>query len=151
MVGKGGFGSVYKGRLRPENKVVAVKRLEGVSQGEDEFWAEVSMICRVNHMNLVRMFGFCAEGKHRLLVYQYVENGSLDKFLFTHNSNSSSSSSMVLDWKKRLQIAVGDAKGLAYLHEECLEWILHCNVKPQTFFWTTSLEPKSRTSNWQSW
>ncbi|XP_057855226.2 putative receptor protein kinase ZmPK1 [Cryptomeria japonica] len=133
MVGKGGFGSVYKGRLRPENKVVAVKRLEGVFQGEDEFWAEVSMICRVNHMNLVRMFGFCAEGKHRMLVYEYVENGSLDKYLFTHNSNSSSSisSSMVLDWKKRLQIAIGAAKGLAYLHEECLEWILHCDVKPQ--------------------
>ncbi|XP_057824518.2 putative receptor protein kinase ZmPK1 [Cryptomeria japonica] len=125
IVGKGGFGTVYKGCLLPENKVVAVKRLEGVSQGEDEFWAEVSMIGRVNHINLVRMFGFCAEGKHRLLVFEYVENGSLDKHIFTQNS------SMILDWKKRLQIAVGTAKGLAYLQEECLEWILHCDVKPQ--------------------
>ncbi|GLJ04671.1 hypothetical protein SUGI_0000990 [Cryptomeria japonica] len=136
IVGKGGFGTVYKGCLLPENKVVAVKQLEGVSHGEDEFWAEVSMIGRVNHINLVRMFGFCAEGKHRLLVYEYVENGSLDKHIFTQNS------SKVLDWKKRLQIAVGTAKGLAYLHEECLEWILHCDVKPQNILLDEQFQAK---------
>ncbi|GLJ05007.1 hypothetical protein SUGI_0009300 [Cryptomeria japonica] len=124
-VGKGRFGSVYKGFLLPENKVVAVKRLEGVSQGEDEFRAELNMISRVNHMNLVRMFGYCAEGKHRLLVYEYIENGSLEKYLFTQDS------SRVLDWNTRFQIAVGTARGLAYLHEECLEWILHCDIKPE--------------------
>ncbi|GLJ04687.1 hypothetical protein SUGI_0001300 [Cryptomeria japonica] len=125
MVGKGGFGSVYKGVLVPENKVVAVKRLEGVFQGEEEFWAEISAIERVNHMNLVRMLGYCAEGKKKLLVYEYVENGSLDKYLFTQEP------SKVLDWSKRFQVAVGTARGLAYLHEECLEWILHCDIKPQ--------------------
>ncbi|XP_057829245.2 putative receptor protein kinase ZmPK1 [Cryptomeria japonica] len=124
-VGKGGFGSVYKGLLLPENKLVAVKRLEGVSQGEDEFRAELSMIGRVNHMNLVQMLGFCAEGDQRLLVYEYVEKGSLDNYLFTHDS------SRVLDWNNRFQIAMDTARGLAYLHEECLEWILHCDIKPE--------------------
>ncbi|GLJ05017.1 hypothetical protein SUGI_0009490 [Cryptomeria japonica] len=124
-IGKGRFGSVYKGLLLPENKVVAVKRLEGVSRGEDEFRAELSMIGRVNHMNLVTMFGYCAEANHRLLVYEYVENGSLGKYLFTQDS------SRVLDWNTRFQIAVGTARGLAYLHEECLEWILHCDIKPE--------------------
>ncbi|GLJ05006.1 hypothetical protein SUGI_0009280 [Cryptomeria japonica] len=124
-VGKGGFGTVYKGLLHPENRVVAVKRLEGVSQGEDEFRAELNMIERVNHMNLVQMIGYCAEGKQRLLVYEYVENGSLDNYLFTQDS------SKVLDWSKRFQIAVDTARGLAYLHEECLEWILHCDIKPE--------------------
>ncbi|GLJ05030.1 hypothetical protein SUGI_0009750 [Cryptomeria japonica] len=124
-VGKGRFGSVYKGLLLPENKVIAVKRLESVSQGEGEFRTELSLIGRVSHMNLVRMFGYCAEAKHRLLVYEYVENGSLDKYLFTQDS------SRVLDWNTRFQIAVGTARGLAYLHEECLERVLHCDIKPE--------------------
>ncbi|XP_057829240.2 putative receptor protein kinase ZmPK1 [Cryptomeria japonica] len=124
-VGKGGFGSVYKGLLLLDNKLVAVKRLEGVSQGEDEFRAELSMIGRVNHINLVQMLGYCAEGDQRLLVYEYVENGSLDNYLFTQDS------SRILDWNKRFQIAVDTAKGLAYLHEDCLEWILHCDIKPE--------------------
>ncbi|GLJ05018.1 hypothetical protein SUGI_0009500 [Cryptomeria japonica] len=124
-VGKGRFGSVFKGLLLAENKVVAVKRLERVSQGEDEFWADLRTVGRVNHINLVRMFGYCVEAKHRLLVYEYVENGSLDRYLFTQDS------SRVLDWNTRLQIAVGTAKGLAYLHEECLERVFHCDIKPE--------------------
>ncbi|XP_059064151.1 putative receptor protein kinase ZmPK1 [Cryptomeria japonica] len=124
-VGKGGFESVYKGLLLPKNKLVAVKRLEGVSQGEDEFRAELSMIGRVNHINLVQMLGFCAEGDQRLLVYEYVEKGSLDNYLFTHDS------SRVLDWTNQFQIAVDTARGLAYLHKECLEWIFHCDIKPE--------------------
>ncbi|KAH9295819.1 hypothetical protein KI387_039407 [Taxus chinensis] len=127
VIGKGGFGTVYKGTLLPGNKMVAVKRLEGVFQGEEEFWAEVKVIGTVHHMNLLRMVGFCAERKHRLLVYEYVQNGSLDSYLFSHNEDRRKA----LDWRKRFQIAVGTAKGLAYLHEECLEWILHCDVKPQ--------------------
>ncbi|XP_057855722.1 putative receptor protein kinase ZmPK1 [Cryptomeria japonica] len=130
---KGAFGSVYKGVLADE-KVVAVKRLEGVSQSEEQFWAEVSMIGRVHHMNLVRMYGFCAEGHHRLLVYEFVENGSLDKHLFT--------GSEPLGWKERFAVAVGTAKGLAYLHEECLEWILHCDVKPQNILLDGKFSPK---------
>uniref|UniRef100_A0A0C9S462 Receptor-like serine/threonine-protein kinase n=1 Tax=Wollemia nobilis TaxID=56998 RepID=A0A0C9S462_9CONI len=136
IVGKGGFGTVYKGLLLPDNKMVAVKRLEGVSHGEEEFWAEVSMIGRVHHINLVRMLGFCAERKNRLLVYEYVENGSLDNYLFAHDSTR------FLEWKKRLQIAVGTAKGLGYLHEDCLEWILHCDIKPQNILLDKQFCPK---------
>lgn len=132
-LGEGGFGSVYKGILADE-KVVAVKQLEGVSQSEDQFWAEVSIIGRVHHMNLVRMFGFCAEGHHRLLVYEYVENGSLDRHLFTEGES--------LGWKERFMIAMGTAKALAYLHEECLEWILHCDVKPQNILLDRNFSPK---------
>eukprot|EP00253_Pinus_taeda_P011010 PITA_11010 len=134
-LGEGGFGTVYKGVL-PDGEVVAVKQLEGVSQGHEQFWAEVSMIGRVHHMNLVRMVGFCAERNHRLLVYEYVENGSLDKYLFAESDDR------VLGWKERFGIAVGTAKGLAYLHEECLEWILHCDIKPQNILLDMTFCPK---------
>ncbi|GLJ04997.1 hypothetical protein SUGI_0009000 [Cryptomeria japonica] len=85
-------------------------------------------------MNLARMFGFCAEGHHRLPVYEIVENGSLDKYLFTESE--------ALGWKEKFAIVVGTAKGLAYLHEECLEWILHCDVKPQNILLDEKFCPK---------
>ncbi|GMN47717.1 hypothetical protein TIFTF001_016886 [Ficus carica] len=133
-VGKGGFGSVYKGTLE-DGRVVAVKRLEGILQGNSEFWAEVSVIGNINHRNLVKLWGFCAEDEHKLLVYDYVENSSLDKFLF-------SASPPTLGLEQRYKIAVGTAKGLSYLHEECLEWVLHCDVKPQNILLDDQLEPK---------
>ncbi|KAL7197425.1 hypothetical protein ACSBR2_020043 [Camellia fascicularis] len=83
-------------------------------------------------MNLIEMWGYCAEGKHRLLVYEYMEHGSLADNL----------SSNTLDWQKRFEIALGIAKGLAYLHEECLEWVLHCDVKPQNILLDTNYQPK---------
>eukprot|EP01018_Ginkgo_biloba_P041203 Gb_32123 [translate_table: standard] len=92
------------------------------------------MIGRVHHMHLVRMFGFCAEGDHRLLVYEYVANSSVEKYLFSEDR--------VLDWDKRFKIAVGTAKGRAYLHEECLEWILHCDIKPQNILLDNDFSPK---------
>lgn len=116
-IGKGGFGTVYRGIL-DGGRVIAVKRLEGVLQGDVEFWAEVSTLGRINHRNLVKLWGFCAENEHKLLVYEYVENGSLDKILLKNSTS-------VLGWDQRYNIAVGTAKGLAYLHEECLEWVLH--------------------------
>ncbi|KNA15643.1 hypothetical protein SOVF_096260 [Spinacia oleracea] len=94
VIGRGGFGTVYKGILEDE-RVVAVKKLENVVQGEDEFWAEVSTIGKINHMNLARMWGFCSERKHKLLVYEFVENGSLDRHLF--------STKTVLGWKERIR------------------------------------------------
>ncbi|XP_058106429.1 putative receptor protein kinase ZmPK1 [Magnolia sinica] len=130
-IGRGGAGVVYKGVLS-DQRVVAIKRLEGINQGEAEFLAEVSTIGRINHMNLIQMWGFCAEGKHRLLVYEYIEHGSLDDNLF---SNS-------LDWEKRFEIAIGTAKGLGYLHEECLEWVLHCDIKPQNILLDSDYMPK---------
>ncbi|QCE04666.1 putative receptor protein kinase ZmPK1 [Vigna unguiculata] len=133
-IGRGGGGTVYKGVLS-DDRVVAIKRLHEVAnQGESEFLAEVSIIGRLNHMNLIGMLGFCAEGKYRLLVYEYMENGSLAQNL--------SSSSNVLDWTKRYNIALGTARGLAYLHEECLEWILHCDVKPQNILLDSDYKPK---------
>ncbi|XP_029130122.1 putative receptor protein kinase ZmPK1 [Cajanus cajan] len=130
-IGRGGGGVVYKGILS-DQRHAAIKRLYEAKQGEGEFLAEVSIIGRLNHMNLIEMWGYCAEGKHRLLVYEYMENGSLAQKL----------SSNTLDWSKRYNIALGVARVLAYLHEECLEWILHCDIKPQNILLDASYEPK---------
>ncbi|CAL5383783.1 unnamed protein product [Camellia sinensis] len=130
-IGRGGHGVIYKGIL-PDHRIAAIKRLNEANEGEAEFLAEVSTIGRLNHMNLIEMWGYCAEGKHRLLAYEYMEHGSLDKNL---RSNE-------LDYDKRFNIAVGIAKGLAYLHEECLEWVLHCDVKPQNILLDTNYQPK---------
>eukprot|EP01018_Ginkgo_biloba_P021453 Gb_26758 [translate_table: standard] len=81
MMGQGGFWTVYRGVLG-DCKVVAVEWLEGVCQSEEKFWEEVSMIGGFHHMHLVHMFGFCVEGDHRLLIYKYVANGYLEKYLF---------------------------------------------------------------------
>ncbi|XP_047332004.1 putative receptor protein kinase ZmPK1 [Impatiens glandulifera] len=133
-IGKGGFGTVYKGVL-DNGRVVAVKRLEGVVQGEAEFWAEVSIIGKLNHRNLVKLWGFCVDDDQKLLVYEYMENGSLDRFLFSNLSTS-------LGFDKRYNIALGTAKALSYIHEECLEWVLHCDVKPQNILLDDQLEAK---------
>ena len=134
-LGKGGSGTVYKGALE-DDRQVAVKKLENVKQGKEEFQAELSVIGRINHMNLVRIWGFCSEGSHRLLVSEYVENGSLANILFNDKNN------IFLDWKGRFNIALGVAKGLAYLHHECLEWVIHCDVKPENILLDENLEPK---------
>uniref|UniRef100_A0A2K1Y3F6 Receptor-like serine/threonine-protein kinase n=1 Tax=Populus trichocarpa TaxID=3694 RepID=A0A2K1Y3F6_POPTR len=130
-IGRGAGGVVYRGMLS-DHRIAAVKRLNDAYQGEAEFQAEVSTIGKLNHMNLTEMWGYCAEGKHRLLVYKYMEHGSLAEQL---SSNS-------LGWEKRFDIAVGTAKGLAYLHEECLEWVLHCDVKPQNILLDSNYQPK---------
>ncbi|XP_031375847.1 putative receptor protein kinase ZmPK1 [Punica granatum] len=131
-IGRGGSGTVYKGNLG-DGREVAVKRLGDVHHGEDFFWAEVSTIGKINHMNLARMWGFCAEGRNRLLVYEFVKNQSLDRHLFGPN---------LLRWKDRFRISLGTAKGLAYLHHECLEWIIHCDVKPENILLDPDFEPK---------
>ncbi|WVZ25299.1 hypothetical protein V8G54_003843 [Vigna mungo] len=110
--GEGGFGCVYKGCL-PDGKIVAVKQLRaGSGQGEREFKAEVDIISRVHHRYLVSLVGYCVSEQQRILIYQYVPNGTLHHHL--HGSGMP-----VLDWVKRLKIAIGAAKGLAYLHEDC--------------------------------
>ncbi|XP_018820750.2 putative receptor protein kinase ZmPK1 [Juglans regia] len=130
-IGRGAGGIVYKGVL-PDNRVVAIKLLNESNQGEGEFLAEVSIIGRINHINLIEMWGYCVEGKRRLLVYEYMEHGTLSQNLSSH----------ALDWKKRFDIAAGTAKGLAYLHEEFLEWVLHCDVKPQNILLDSNYQPK---------
>lgn len=124
-LGSGGFGTVYKGEL-PNKAIVAVKRLEGIEQGERQFHMEVATISSTHHLNLVRLIGFCSEGRHRLLVYEFMKNSSLDTFLF-----ASSEQSRMLDWDKRFGIALGTARGVTYLHEECRDCIVHCDIKPE--------------------
>ncbi|CAN6190740.1 unnamed protein product [Urochloa humidicola] len=135
-LGSGGSGTVYKGVLDDERKV-AVKKLNDVIQGEQEFRSELSVIGRIYHMNLVRKWGFCAEKTHRILVSEFVENGSLAKALFDKQRLSP-----LLLWKQRCNIALGVAKGLAYLHHECLEWIVHCDIKPENILLDEDFEPK---------
>ncbi|KAJ9558419.1 hypothetical protein OSB04_013033 [Centaurea solstitialis] len=131
-IGRGGASIVYKGRLS-DNRIAAIKRLNVTSHhGEAEFQAEISTIWRVNHMNLIETWGYCAEGKHRLVVYEYMENGSLAENLKNGK----------LDWATLLDIATGTAKGLAYLHEESLEWVLHCDVKPHNILLDANYSPK---------
>ncbi|KAG5234617.1 G-type lectin S-receptor serine/threonine-protein kinase [Salix suchowensis] len=130
-LGRGGFGSVFKGVL-PDRTGIAVKRLDNLSQGKREFLAEVETIGSVHHFNLVRLIGFCAEKSYRLLVYEYMSNGSLDSWIFKKSQTSS------LDWKTRKKIIIDIAKGLAYLHEECRQTIIHLDIKPQNIL----LDPK---------
>ncbi|KAK4797041.1 hypothetical protein SAY86_029367 [Trapa natans] len=131
-IGRGAAGTVYKAIL-PSGQVAAVKQLNEASlQGEDEFLAEVSMIGKLNHMNLIEMLGYCAEGKHWLLVYEYMTHGSLADNL----------SKRAFNWNKMFDIAIGAARGLTYLHEECLEWVLHCDVKPQNILLDSNYQPK---------
>ncbi|KAF8658360.1 hypothetical protein HU200_059408 [Digitaria exilis] len=141
VIGSGGSGVVYKGILE-DDRVVAVKVLRNVLQSEQEFQSELSVIGRIYHMNLVRMWGCCSEGKHRILVSEHIENGSLAKMLFDDREETPSDATVVLGWNQRFQIALGVAKGLAYLHTECLEWIIHCDMKPENILLDKDLEPK---------
>ncbi|MBA0776237.1 hypothetical protein Gotri_011256, partial [Gossypium trilobum] len=111
VIGEGGFGCVYKGQL-PGGKIVAVKQLKiGSGQGEREFRAEVEIISRVHHRHLVSLVGYCIANDHRLLIYEFISNSNLERHL--HDTGLS-----VLEWAKRVKIAIGAAKGLAYLHED---------------------------------
>ncbi|XP_062231031.1 G-type lectin S-receptor-like serine/threonine-protein kinase At2g19130 [Phragmites australis] len=133
-LGGGGFGSVYKGVLS-DSTTIAVKRLDGASQGEKQFRAELSSIGLIQHINLVKLIGFCCEGDTRLLVYEYMLNGSLDAHLFKSNV-------VVLNWNSRYQIALGVARGLSYLHQSCHECIIHCDIKPENILLDASFIPK---------
>ncbi|XP_029118301.1 G-type lectin S-receptor-like serine/threonine-protein kinase At1g34300 [Elaeis guineensis] len=123
-LGAGGFGAVYRGDLA-NRTVVAVKQLEGIEQGEKQFRMEVATISSTHHLNLVRLIGFCSEGRHRLLVYEFMKNGSLDSFLFCRESSGK------LNWATRFSVAIGTARGITYLHEECRDCIVHCDIKPE--------------------
>ncbi|KAE9607896.1 hypothetical protein Lal_00040016 [Lupinus albus] len=122
VIGEGGFGCVYKGWLH-DGRAVAVKQLKaGSGQGEREFQAEVEIISRVHHKHLVSLVGYCIFEQQRMLIYEFLPNGTLHHHL--HGSEMP-----VLDWSKRLKIAIGAAKGLAYLHEDCSQKIIHRDIK----------------------
>ncbi|XP_022938264.1 proline-rich receptor-like protein kinase PERK1 [Cucurbita moschata] len=122
LLGQGGFGYVHRGVL-PNGKEVAVKQLKvGSGQGEREFQAEVDIISRVHHKHLVSLVGYCITGSQRLLVYEFVPNNTLEFHL--HGKGRPT-----MDWQTRLRIALGSAKGLAYLHEDCHPKIIHRDIK----------------------
>ncbi|XP_076959012.1 G-type lectin S-receptor-like serine/threonine-protein kinase At1g34300 [Bidens hawaiensis] len=124
-LGSGGFGKVYEGIIS-NNKQVAAKVLNGNSnkQIDEQFIAEVSTVGRTHHFNLVRLYGFCFESSLIALVYEFMVNGSLDNHLFKGNKG------VMIGFDKLHEIAVGTARGIRYLHEECAQRIVHYDIKP---------------------
>ncbi|KAL2931615.1 Cysteine-rich receptor-like protein kinase 25 [Bienertia sinuspersici] len=136
ILGKGGFGVVYKGILA-NGQAVAVKRLSNASgQGIREFKAEACLAAKLQHRNLVKVYGFCLEGREMLLVYEFVPNKSLDRFLFDANRGA------YLNWGIRHKIIVGIARGLVYLHEDSCPKIIHRDLKPSNILLDGEMNPK---------
>ncbi|KAL6330005.1 hypothetical protein AAG906_039920 [Vitis piasezkii] len=133
-LGEGAFGSVFKGTL-PNSAAIAVKKLKNLMQEEKQFRTEVRSMGTIQHANLVRLRGFCAKASKRCLVFDYMPNGSLESHLFQRDSKT-------LDWKTRYSIAIGTARGLAYLHEKCRDCIIHCDIKPENILLDTEFNPK---------
>ncbi|KAJ9167819.1 hypothetical protein P3X46_019412 [Hevea brasiliensis] len=135
LLGQGGFGYVHRGVL-PNGKEVAVKQLKaGSGQGEREFQAEIEIISRVHHKHLVSLVGYCITGSQRLLVYEFVPNNTLEFHL--HGKGRPT-----MDWPTRLKIALGSAKGLAYLHEDCHPKIIHRDIKAANILLDYKFEAK---------
>ncbi|XP_021899951.1 receptor-like serine/threonine-protein kinase SD1-7 isoform X2 [Carica papaya] len=135
-LGEGGFGAVYKGNL-PQDRVVAIKRLsEKSSQGLEEFMNELKLIANLQHKNLVRLIGCCVKNGEKLLVYEYMPNRSLDKFLFDPNEKR------ILDWNKRFQIIEGIAQGILYLHKHSRLKVIHRDLKASNILLDGEMNPK---------
>ncbi|KAM0945873.1 putative protein kinase RLK-Pelle-DLSV family [Dioscorea sansibarensis] len=135
-LGEGGFGPVYKGVLNNGTEI-AVKRLSKKSkQGAIEFENEVKLIAKLQHRNLVRMLGWCAEREEKLLIYEYLPNKSLDALLFDSEKRAQ------LDWNRRLQIIGGIARGLLYLHEDSLLKVIHRDLKASNVLLDNKMAPK---------
>ncbi|CAL5080956.1 unnamed protein product [Urochloa decumbens] len=147
-LGQGGFGPVYRGRLK-DGRDVAIKRLAaGSRQGAREFRNEATLLSRVQHRNVVNLIGYCARGaEDKLLVYEYVPNESLDKILFAPASGHSSSNSYrsrraELTWPRRHEVVVGVARGLLYLHEDAHTPIIHRDIKASNILLDDRWVPK---------
>ncbi|XP_024628376.1 putative receptor-like protein kinase At4g00960 [Medicago truncatula] len=135
-LGEGGFGPVYKGTL-PDGREVAVKRLsETSSQGSEEFKNEVIFIAKLQHRNLAKLLGYCIEGDEKILVYEYMPNSSLDFHLFNEEKHKH------LDWKLRLSIINGIARGLLYLHEDSRLRVIHRDLKASNVLLDDEMNPK---------
>ncbi|KAG6626034.1 hypothetical protein I3843_15G016700 [Carya illinoinensis] len=123
QLGKGSFGTVFKGALSNGQRKIAVKKLEKVvAEGDVEFKNEMRSVGRTNHRNLVRLLGYCHDGFNRLLVYEYMSNGTLSDYLFK--------SEIKPNWEERIKISLNIARGILYLHEECETHIIHCDLNP---------------------
>ncbi|KAH1035670.1 hypothetical protein GYH30_055591 [Glycine max] len=137
-LGQGGFGSVYKGKL-PDGRYVAVKILSELKDNGEDFINEVATISRTSHINIVNLLGFCCEGSKRALVYEFMSNGSLEKFIFEENVVKTDRQ---LDCQTIYHIAVGVARGLEYLHQGCNTRILHFDIKPHNILLDENFNPK---------
>ncbi|KAH9294711.1 hypothetical protein KI387_038299, partial [Taxus chinensis] len=136
FLGKGGFGCVYKAKFH-DGFCAAVKKLnENRKQGENEFQSEVELMSRVRHPNLVSLLGFCAYGETRLLVYEFMQNGSLEDQIHGPSHGSA------LTWSLRLKIALDVARGLEHLHEHCDPSIIHCDLKSSNILLDASYNAK---------
>ncbi|KAJ0983488.1 hypothetical protein J5N97_011743 [Dioscorea zingiberensis] len=137
ILGEGGFGFVYKGRLR-DGEEIAVKRLNKNSvQGLEEFMNEVMLIAKLQHRNLVRLLACCIEGGERMLAYEYMPNKSLDVFLFGKSKDGE-----VLDWQTRFKIIMGIARGLLYLHQDSRLRVIHRDLKASNILLDGEMNPK---------
>ncbi|KAL0372559.1 UNVERIFIED_CONTAM: Proline-rich receptor-like protein kinase PERK9 [Sesamum calycinum] len=135
LLGEGGFGYVYKGILA-DGRDVAVKQLKiGGGQGEREFRSEVEIISRIHHRHLVSLVGYCIYESRRLLVYDYVPNNNL--YFHLHAEDRP-----LLDWATRIKIAVGAARGIAYLHEDCHPRIIHRDIKSSNILLDNNFEAR---------
>ncbi|KAG2281030.1 hypothetical protein Bca52824_052250 [Brassica carinata] len=134
VVGKGGFGTVYRGTLC-DGRSVAVKILKDSKSNGEDFINEVASMSKTSHVNIVDLLGFCSEGSKRAIVYEYLENGSLDKFI-------SNKTPVDIDWMTLYRIALGVARGLEYLHHGCKTRIVHFDIKPHNVLLDDNLCPK---------
>nr|XP_048326035.1 rust resistance kinase Lr10-like [Ziziphus jujuba var. spinosa] len=133
-LGEGGYGTVYKGKLR-SGRFVAVKMLGKSKANGQEFINEVATIGRIHHVNVVQLVGYCVERSKRVLIYDYMSNGSLDKYIFSQEVTS-------LDYKKMCEISLGIACGIEYLHQGCNMQILHFDIKPHNILLDKNFTPK---------
>ncbi|XP_048327202.2 PR5-like receptor kinase [Ziziphus jujuba] len=138
IIGKGGFGCVYKGTL-PNGRLVAVKLLKDSKSNGEDFINEVASIGRTSHINIVTLLGFYYDRNKRALIYDFMPNGSLDKFIFNQEDGSTT---RCLEWKTLHEIALGVARGLEYLHRGCNTRILHFDIKPQNILLDKDFCPK---------
>ncbi|XP_060185192.1 rust resistance kinase Lr10-like isoform X2 [Lycium barbarum] len=136
-LGEGGYGCVYKGKLN-NGSLVAVKVLKESKGGGEEFINEVASISRTSHINIVSLVGFCFEGKNRALLYDFMPNGSLEKFIY----DAKSGTNRQLEWHKLYDISLGIARGLEYLHRGCNTRILHFDIKPHNILLDADFCPK---------
>ncbi|KAK7275278.1 hypothetical protein RIF29_16389 [Crotalaria pallida] len=137
-LGQGGYGGVFKGKLHDE-RLVAVKLLNKSKGNGEEFMNEVASISRTSHINIVTLLGFCFEGSKRALVYEYMSNGSLEKFIYETNPMTVDNQ---LNCEQLYQIAIGVARGLEYLHRGCNTRIYHFDIKPHNILLDENFCPK---------
>ncbi|KQK09288.1 rust resistance kinase Lr10 [Brachypodium distachyon] len=137
-LGQGGFGAVYRGKF-PDGREIAVKMLKDTKGDGEEFMNEVASISRTSHINVVTLLGFCLRGSKRALIYEYMINGSLERYTF---GNSSVQNPNALSWERLFDIVLGIARGLEYLHQGCNTRIVHFDIKPQNILLDEEFCPK---------